>query len=577
MSTPFPNTINTLLDGEPVTASTPNRPLNQLAQRTVSLKEKIENALIGSAVLGYEVSLSGDTTPGMAVYRSNDGTFYPGLAATELASDGATLVPADSSYIWGVVQYKHTNTQGNVIFNGSMSVREEDLQAVTIDGTAHTGPLYLSATPGKEGYITDQKPPYGIAVGVVIGPTGADTDGEPLYTFFVNPGWKNPLDGHIHYFVRMAIDISKTYAQHITDGTSGWVEDTDAQWATLGITPPSGAVYGYTISTDSSLEPIWPPIPIGSVHYDLDGTSQDLVNNDVILINHDGIWWMDSGNDPDDYTYHDFYFTRMTFKTGQSTVTSLTPSDSSITIQDSNGQDATVGDLFIKANPIVVGDTGDVLSGVAFKTLSDNQLTSGPVVEGIKSSNTDFVTVTGGSALASPNSSYRSGLLTLTVMDPTGQRSGPIEFIELDQVQLEESNGVHYLEFNPGLAAYVRGRVHIPEVGLPSELELSLKFNVWAFSDGTLPDLPITYYKLSPTTTPTSISPSFTSLGDLELSSAGAVTAGQVWSATSPVIAVAPGDVVFFTLSRSSGDAYSGKIGLISQLWRVDPPEESSS
>jgi len=554
MTTPYPQGFSDIQNGEAVSAGVTNRPLNTLRQRTTSLDEKISNALIGSTTVARDVPLAGETTVGQAVYRDNDGVYRPALSALEPGSDGVSLQPAISSYVWGVVQYKHTNVLGNVVYNGHLTIREDDLADSIIGGAAVTGPLYLSGTPGKKGFLVQQSPPFGFIVCVVTGPHGADTDGTDLYQMYVNPGWKNPLEGHIHYHARLSN------------------LETPTDWGTPSVDAPVGAVYEYVIASDTVLSKIWPPIPIGAVHFDIDGVAQDLINEGVITINADGIFWNDAVNDPSDYTYIDFYFTRMTFKTGSALVTSLTPANATITIQDLNGDDATTGDLVIKANPVLDDGEVDDTSHLAFKSIDVNGVTlnKGPVVVGVKSSNTDTLVITGGTALSAPNADYLAGLLTLTVSDPS-TREGPVEFNALDNVSLETSGDIYYLELASGLDSSIRGRFCVPTIAPAGNLDIQIRFVVLALANGTMPDLALEYLVLNPTTTPATITTTLASLGNLALSAAGAVTTGQAFEKLSPAFTATAGDIVIFRIIRTDADGYGGSIGLIDQRWLATP------
>jgi len=573
MSTPFPNKYVPLVNGQPVNAATINTPLNTLVQRTIALNEKITNALIGSATLQTEVPIfSSAVIAGMAVYRTAAGVFKAGLATLEIVGDGTTLQPSETAYIWGIVQTKFNSTLGNVVTAGSVRFTETQLRAVMnigSDDDIPIGLLFLSATPGKAGYLTPTRPPIGITVGDLQGPDGYDGD-EPLYTLLVNIGWKDPMEGHIHYHARLDTIDEDGSTNLSTNALDQW-EGVDAwEAAHPGHTAPAGAVYRYVHETDDNLKNLWPPIPIGAVHYDIDGVAADLVNNEEILIDTDGIWWMDAIYLPTLYR-HDFYYTRMTFKTNGACVTSLTPKDSSITITNSNEEDASVGDLIIGVNLSLDTDTADP-NGLALKSVDGLVLANGPVVDGIRISSGSG-TITGSSTYSDGSNTYQTGLLSLALTDPTS-REGVISFSEIDGLILESINNIDVLTFKKSVAATLKGRISLPGVGLASGVSLKLQFIVWPRAVGTMIDLPMTYLKIAkPTTspaTPSTLVTTYTSITDgLELSGLGAIATTSKYSLFEVALPSTynPGDIIYFTITRSSSDGYAGDISLLDMRW----------
>lgn len=552
MATPYSQNVNLIQDGESVEAKTPNRPLSQLAQRTDANNEKISNALIGQTTMDYEAAVLSTTSVCMAVYRDNTGLFRPTLATTTTADDNATIIPDDSAYAWGMIQKKHTNQNANVVLNGYFIAREDDLIAVIEEGAIDTGLFFLSQTAA--GKVTKTRPPLGFGICRIVGSVGADTDGEPLYEVYVNPEWTDPFEGHIHYHVRMVNTVS-------TAGSGEWVSGVGDG--------PVGTQYYYDYTNDSNLSDIWPPIPIGAVHIDRDGVAADVYGEIDLVINSDGIFWMDSVTDPTDYDYIDFYFTKMTFKVGSAMVTSLAPADTSIVITDANGKAATIGDLKVSANFAVTNDTADAITGLSFKTLSGLNLGKGPIIEGLRTTTPNYVSITSDETFISAGNTYSKGLVTLSVSDPSGQREGPVEFTSLDNTELETKSGISYIEFENGQAGSITGKFRVPSTGLPSALNLTISLIVWGFAAGTTPNIPLTYWKFSPSAVGQSqASPSFTTATAI---TGAVIDAGDMVELQSDDIEISAGDIIVFTLSRTASDGYAGNYGIVDQRWNVTP------
>lgn len=564
MATAFPQNTRNIKEGSPVSSGNVNAPLNNLYQRTISLKEKIDNAILGSVVTIHEQPVEGQNVlPGMPVYKDTDGIFKPGLASTEVQADGATVALSDKGYIWGVVLYKHSSVLADIVTAGTIAIKENDLKAITVDGEVHTGPLYLSATPGKDGYITHVKPPLGVVIALVQGPNGVE-DGQNVYSMLINLGWKNVLEGHIHYHVDLSATVAATKAALGTN--KGWIPADDAYWAANGVTAPAAAEYGYVIDNDSSLKNIWPPIPIGAIHYDVDGVAQDVVDfSDDVLIDSEGIWWTSATSTTISTKRHDFYFTRMTFKTSDSLVTSIKRIDNSIILRDKNGDEVAVGspvagDVEMGLN-IAIDTEESVLTGKAIKEISGNIAKEGPVVDKITTDTPATVAL-----------SANTGEVVLSVTAAEG-RDGPVDFTELDGAELQEVDGVYYVAL--GNNDSITGRFRIPTTGISSALDVTINFLLWLRAAGTLPArLDFEYHVISPpenANTPAAYSPSFTATNnddDLSLGSAVISTNSEkmLASVTIPET-VAAGDTIYFRVSRSASDGYSGDIGILSQWW----------
>jgi hypothetical protein len=592
-STQYPQQVNLIADGEPVKAETPNRPLSELAARTEALREILENAQFGSAVIKFNVPVEAGAKVGMAVYLADDLIHRRGLATVALDANGLEYGVARSAFVSGMVLSKISDTRADVAAVGSIKLPGTTLAEACIGGTVHTGQLFLSGNASKAGYLTSLQPPVGVPVAIAAGP---DADGN--YTLDVLPCPRNVLENHVHH------RISLTMAESTAADEPGWVDlsDTtlaDAVFADMNI--PTGAAYGYRVDQDAKLSTIWPPIPLQNVYLERNGDGVRIVGDAgevTAVVNEDGIWWMSgcAGQVPFGQadinpgagcvTYPDrldLWISRLVFKTGEGMVTSLRPADDSIEITDLHGTTATGGDLKISAKL-----TASAVSGQkgyqAAKTVTGGQLKFGVVTEGIQSLS-PFLTISGvpvDEAEGDPASGFTGGRVLIDWTDPNSNREGSLDVLQLDNVDVASPDDITSLIFRNGVAGTIRGRLRLPTLGVPEAgLVLRFKALVMAHAGGTLPDLSMTVRRIpQPTadcekqTLPTPDD----SFPDLTLSSCGTVTSNQYLQKSSEGLTVQAGDLVFASISRGSGDGYAGDLGVLDLRYSLsDLPESSSS
>lgn len=558
MSTPYPVNFNPFVNGDVVDASTTNQPLNTLEQRTRALKERVDAGLFGAAITQREAVVEGTTVKvGTPVYRDSDGVLHPGLATLSLSDDGVSFEPAESCYVVGVASYKHNNTSADIVTSGAFKLSDSELAAVSTTATAFSGPAYLSGSPTSAGKIQPTTPPFGILIGYISGP---DADG--LYTFQVNPAWQSPLEKHIHFHCR------------VSNSLSDWENAADYTTRT-GLAAPAGGLYHYRHDLDPVLSKLWPPIPISAVHYDLSGVAADLVANDKILINDSGIWW--TWATALTTVRHDFYFTRMTFKTSSALVTSIRSSSTALTVKDIDGASANTGDLYLGLD-LSLGSSSNVVNGSAVKSHTDLTLNYGPVVDGIRTDTPDFVTITGTGSFSYSSNAYFNGPTTISVSPPELLREGGIENVDLNNATISPVGDVTFIALPADSAGCsYTGKFAIPYIGFSADQTVTLEFLVWAraASAGTMPNLAVSYLEIprpASTNTPASLSTTFTNHGTgIALAGIGSVASGYYLRYNLVLGDFSPGSDIYFKVTRSGVGGYSGEIGLLAQRWRVDP------
>jgi len=552
MSTPFPNELRLIVNGDPVAATIVNSPLMSLGQRTQSLKEAIDNALIGSATVLREQPLAGDFVKvGMAVYQDANGVFQPGIVDFDYVGGNATSLK-DSAYVWGILFKKNTPTSGDIVTNGVLLVSAYSLGLIVDGGVARAGPLFLTARNGSEGKLTYQKPAVGIAVGFAQGP-----DAEDNYRIVVNIGWDNPLEAHIHYGTR------------VSNSSSNW--QSAAAWAAANSrVAPTGSVWRYLHENDSGLATLWPPIPISAVAYDLNGTAADLVLSDQIRIDDDGIWWMTSSNSFAAYR-HDFYFTRMSFKTNLNVVTALHSNSAQLTVTNAAGVSSNVGSLYIDLD-LSLGSTSSNVYGSAVKEVDGTTVKVGPVVDGIRTDTPEYLTVTSDATFVSGGNTFHKGLTKLTVQPPTAPREGLVEFVNLSNVDVENFNNTFYLAMKQSVVGEITSKLHLPVVGVPEDVDTTIELTILGRIVGTTPTLSIDYMVIpyqAAAGTPSAIPTTFTSAGTVTGVAIATINSYYRTSFTIPVT-MHPGDILYYRITRNGTAGYSGDIGIMAQRWSTE-------
>jgi hypothetical protein len=600
--------VRLIQDGTPVDAQTTNAPIQDLAQRDQYLKDVLDLLTASEALYMRSAVVDASTQVGTPVYLDTvTGVFGPALAAVSFDPQASWGTVAPTSFCWGIVVRKNNATNADICTIGV--VRDIDLSAV-MDNPTVSGPRYLSGQTA--GRLVSQRP----AVTSYVLFWYADTQ-----TALVMPTPKELLEGHIHYkyqlYSRPAGEPNNpSYGDKhevaVPDSNlPGWLPANDP---IFGGNAPVGAVFGYNLSQHPELMTNFPPIPADSYYLEVygEGWGTGREAGMAVRIDNNGIWWMrdDWGwapwsvdwweglsssssavpgtpsvlpppvdlqfghgyaDNPDlKYTLNIYlWFTRMTAKTNEAMVTSLTPVEGTpLEITDCDGNPATMGALFIKANLAMLIDPELVAGATVLKGIQGTTFRIGKVVEKIRSMSPNIV-VNG-----LETGEYGQETVTIEFINPiTNNRELDVNLIGLNNAREESVADVLFLGFLEGRDSSLRARIDVPALAVTGSNQLSLRLRVIGTSVGVMPALAMSYRRIpAGSDTPYDLPVSDTPLPALDL---GLVNGGDPIQAngvveveTAPFGPVLAGDTVFITISRTGtapADTYGGTVGFVRQ------------
>ena len=602
--------VSRIVDGTPVSAGITNQPVDALATRTEYLKEVVDSAFIGTALISHNQPLDSTTAVGMAVYLDGNGVWQPALAAVAYDTNGIPVGLAQEALCTGLVLSKDTATLGNIVLHGEVTF-DSSLLSVVAGGVVSAGLYYLSAL--APGFLTNSRPAVGVLCASI---SGQDAAGD--YVVFVMPSPRNVLDDHIHYKVSIAAlpagtpntppsDISlgtwDSNAQAydlVSPSTPGFVHTITAPnssvegWlpvsssAFTGMVIPAGAVFGYNIQQDAALRSVWPPVPPGNVYIEVNGRG---ASPELVQVNEFGIWWMANGLGKApwavDYTGTssssssssgsplnfakriDVWFTKMVFKTASNMVTSLAPADATVSVTcANNGLPATTGALKIGVN-LQFSSSSDDLSYTSLKDFNPTNLafTHGHTVSQVRSISPS-ITVSG--AVGPDTNGYCQGPITLQFVDQTIDREGVVQLVALDNVIEQDVNNILYLDFPADRTSSIRGKISIGRADVVNYGTVNIYFWFLGLTTGTLPAFTFSY-RVLPLPAGGSIDlSSLTESTPISLTLPAIITNNYVEVSTA-IPEVGPASTIYFTLQRSAPDAYLGDVGLLQTRYTVTP------
>jgi hypothetical protein len=612
-ATPWVNLLRLIENGMPVDAGHTNAPLTDLSQRTQHLKDLLSALSAGEALYIRSVPISSDVMVGQPVYlNTSTNQFEKALVALDYNSDGIWGTPALSSFCRGVVTYKHTATTADIVTAGTASSINIS-QALRTGETDTSGPYYLSAT--EAGKVERYKAPAAPFVFY----RSVEND-----TIYVAPEISGGMTDHVHYKLQLTAlpagvpnEPAEGKKHSIVTPNStlpGWLPATDSVFQGSA---PAGAVFGYNIAKDPELAAVFPPLPLDSYFLEVfgDGWGSSREPDNIVKVDANGIWWMvddfgwapwsinywdcvnpgtgvagtvdadkpapvqqQSGNGYYPYTGDACYdmsmylwFTKLASTTTNSMVASLTPREgSAIVIKDCNWiEDRTSGHLLIDIDLNFSTAETLVAGGIVLKQVEGDKFSRGWVTEGIKSTS-PVISISGEHTDAN---GFVQGKTLITYNDPNvNAKELDVLLTALNGVVEDSLYDVMYLGFRPGRDSSFRGKLEVSSAGFEAstDYEMNLVFWILGTAAGTLPNLEITYRRIPYSAVPVALPTAETGTFTLDLSGY-TLTQNQYVEVASDAFDIEPGDTVFFTVSRTSSDTYSGNVGMLRQKGIINP------
>lgn len=581
--------INFVREGEPVAAGVTNRPTQQLQQNINYLWEVLSASGLGSTIVIRRATVDVSVKVGQPVYFSSSSkAFEQALATVASGTVDGHVVAAESAQVWGVVLQKLSSTLADILVSGYSALNLSE--AVT--GTVTAGLYYLSgSTPGK---LVNTRTPVTIPV------LRADGNGNVL----VLPQFADFIDRHVHYKFDLVCQPAGTYTEpalnaphsiSVPDATlPGWLP---AGHASFNGTAPAGAMFGYNLAAHPALKNVWPPLPASEAYLEFDRgttgfTGVPVGESGACIVNRYGIWWMsDCYNDvpwPTAYNSPGFsislsdppdaecprrtqmamriWFTKPSFATDATVVTSLTSLDPRLVVTCVDGTPASVGALNVDLDLNFISTAGNTGYQV-LKEIDGNSFKQGPVCEGLYTSSS-AVTLSSPSRrrLIVGNTSspwLYQGPVEISVV-PTESREIEVQLIRLDGVEEQFYEDVTYLGFAAANESSIRCKLHVPSsTGFASPI-ISLKLRILGRAAGTLPALTVTARRLPKPSAGSSLALPLTAseFAVTIVTTATLSGSNRYIEVSSTAFAVADGDTLLFTVQRNS-DAYAGEVGIL--------------
>lgn len=583
-------------NGESVSAGVANRAPRTNDANIRYLKDLLDATQLGQVIRFLCVTVETEALVGMPVYwNANNSRFERGLATTTTDAETGVILTSDSALIWGVVTQKYASgDKADVTLFGV--VDDFDFSSAVPAGTdLDAGLYYLSGQTA--GYVTLQRPPVSVPA--------FQYDGNGRV--FINPQFKDFLEDHVHHRFDLAAVPAGTHVpplageRHVItspdESIEGWLPADHSSFDGLA---PAGAAFGYNIAANTKLDNLWPPLPINQSDLQWDrgkDPESGLISvpqglDGLVVINRDGIWWMSdcyddvpwpttldtTSSDSDSVSESDsiecprdlsmklvFWFTRVIFASDKTLVSSLTSLDARLVIRCVlDGSEASTGDLTIDLDLLLtlLGDNQD--GHLVMKELEEGgTIQRGPVVEGVFAGN-NRILISSTAPQTVGSQVLHQGRLTLQALtQPTLEV--PIKLVRLDNATEEIFRGVPFIGLGQDKTSQYIAKLKIPDDLDIATPMLSLRFQILGKAIGTFPTLTLTRRNIPRANAAELALPLVDTA--LPITTAVAITAANNYiEATSDEFSVTAGDIVVFQLTRASGDAYAGQMGILDQV-----------
>lgn len=592
MASSWTNKVEHVRDGEPVESRVDSRPTRALESQARYLKDRIDGIENRESLVITEAAVESDASLGMAVYWNGaTSRFERALAEFKFNRENGVLETSPLSEVIGVVGYKHSSTIADVIIFGKYTL---NIASVIDDSSSVTaGRYYLSGkTKGK----LSKKP--AIADVAVL---HADGSGQ----VYVQPQLRDGPFNHVHYEFELSLEPcgdspapapGGTYSIiNVDDGIKGWLPADHSSFNGLA---PTGAAFGYNLSQHQALNNVFPPMPAESASVTLfksetDGNGVELPigTTGLVYIDINGIWWMSDCYE--DVPWSNYLgsssmsqsstpecprdmsrklllrFAKSSYSLERTVVTSLDAvSGSGLSIIGCyDNKAANTGPLKIDLDLglAILNDTA--LGSLVFKEVQSNKFKRGRVIEGLVAADNSVTMTATHTRLLDPedpaSDTVYQGIVTISAGAETSQRLLQPQVVRLSDAKERYYQDVMYLALPPSQASSLRLKVLVPHADtLSATPTLKLRLRILGRTSGTLPSLTLSY-RVVPKPNGSTSEALPTTDSSLSITTSYSVAADEYISRDSGPVSVDGEDIVFFTISRASGDGYAGEVGLL--------------
>lgn len=555
-------TINAILNGEPVSAEVTNRAVLELAQNTEYLHDLIRSMAAGQALIAKRLPVDPAVLVGDVVYfKKSTSKYDKALAAVD--SIGTSWFAADSAQVTGVVLYKDSSNNADVLVAGSLILTDyltaagRTLNDLLESGTFGTGGVFYasSTTPGK---ITTVFTTVSALVGAI------DASGR----ITLNPTTIGSNRDHTHFEVDLVAEEAATAADR------GWLVANSGNFP--GMTIPVDATYGYNIShaDETDLRAVFPPVPINFFRAEKNGIGLDSTS---LVINDDNIWWTGPVGVDDPWTSWSQSGEDAALKLWITSINQTDSIGSVISLESNSSDPARIPVTLFRSGAAVSGPATGVLklatapfvtdptpseAVTALKGLAGTVKTVGPIVSRIKAGP--------GLSISSANGDAASGfygLCQVTLEDAISLLGGT-EVAVLNGAREDITNGIHGIILPKGKNTSVRFKMKLGANSGGTKIRFML--NLYCAAGGALPSLNISYRQIpAPSLSVASAIPASDTVAPSISGHAGIVLPanGQILSQSAqlPLSGSAASDETFFVEISRAGttDGFISDIGIL--------------